>query len=167
MKVFLIMAQTLDGIISRSSSEFIDWTGNADKKMFMQVTKEAGVLIMGSKTYDTIGKPLPGRKNIVMTRNKTRLSDHPNLVYTSQSPTELIKDLESQGYTQAAVAGGSQINSLFAAEDVLDEIIITVAPRVFGLGLSLFNVPLDLRLKLEETQILEENYVLLRYTVLK
>jgi dihydrofolate reductase len=30
--------------------------------MFKELTIKAGVLIMGSKTYDTIGKPLPGRK---------------------------------------------------------------------------------------------------------
>lgn len=165
MKVFLIMAQTLDGVISRSSSEFIDWTGNADKKMFMQVTKEAGVVIMGSKTFDTIGKPLPGRKNIVLTRNKERVSDNPNLLYTSQSPLEIVKQLENEGFSQAAVIGGSQINSLFAKENLLNEIIITIAPKIFGCGLHLFNTSLDMNVQLISSEILEENYIMLRYMV--
>lgn len=159
------MAQTLDGFISRTSSEFIDWTGNADKKMFMQVTKEAGVVIMGSKTYDTIGRPLPKRKNIVLTRNPERVSDHPDLIYTSESPEEILAKLEDQGYTRAAVIGGSQINTLFAARKLLSEIILTIAPRVFGQGLRLFDTELDMRLKLVSTEVLEENYVLLRYMV--
>ncbi|MBM9604081.1 dihydrofolate reductase family protein [Desulfopila inferna] len=165
MKVFLIMAQTLDGHISRNSSEFIDWTGSADKKMFVQVTKEAGVIIMGSKTFDTIGKPLPGRKNIVLTRNKKRVSDAPDLVFTAREPRQLLSDLEGEGYSSAAVIGGSQINTLFARANLIDDIYITIAPRIFGQGLSLFNVSLDLRLRLVSTRILEEDYVLLHYSV--
>jgi dihydrofolate reductase len=165
MKVFLIMAQTLDGHISRSSSEFIDWTGSADKKMFMQVTKEAGVVIMGSKTFDTIGRPLPGRKNIVLTRNKKRIGDGPNLVFTAKEPRRLLEDLEVEGYSKVAIIGGSQVNSLFAKDNLINDIYITIAPRIFGTGLSLFNGSLDIKLKLISTEILEEDYVLLHYTV--
>lgn len=167
MNVVLIMAETVDGVISRSSDEFVDWTGSEDKKMFMQLTKEAGVLIMGSKTYDTIGRPLPGRKNIILTRNPERKSDNPDLVFTSDSPKEILLDLEKQGYSTVALAGGAQINSLFARENLIDEIIITIAPRIFGQGLRLFTDSLDLRLKLMKTEVLEENFVMLRYGVVK
>ncbi len=167
MKAILIMAQTMDGIISRSSNEFIDWTGSADKKKFMQITKEAGVIIMGSKTYDTIGKPLPGRKNIVLTRNKSRKSDYENLIYTAKEPQTLLTNLASEGYSKVALIGGSQINSLFAESNLIDEIIITIAPKIFGVGLSLFNVTLDLNLKLLSTEILEENFAMLHYSVIK
>lgn len=167
MKVTLIMAETVDGVISRSSNEFVDWTGNADKKFFMQLTKEAGVLIMGSKTYDTIGRPLPGRKNIILTRNKERLSDNPNLIFCDDSPEKILVDLETEGYTMAALAGGAQVNSLFAAHNLIDEIIITIAPRIFGSGLRLFTDSLDLNLQLLSTRILEENYLMIHYKVLK
>ncbi len=167
MKVILIMAETVDGVISRNSNEFVDWTGSADKKMFMKLTKEAGVLIMGSKTYDTIGRPLPGRKNIVLTRNRERISDNPNLIYTDDSPEKILLDLEEEGYTSVALAGGTQVNSLFAMKNCIDEIIITIAPRVFGSGLRLFTEPLDLKLQLLFTEILEENYVMMHYQVLK
>lgn len=167
MKVILIMAQTMDGIISRSSDEFIDWTGSADKKMFMQITKEAGVVIMGSKTYDTIGRPLPGRKNIVLTRNSSRKSDFDNLVYTKEDPQTLLNSLKEEGFNKAAVIGGSQINSLFAEPNLIDEIIMTVAPKIFGKGLSLFNISLDMNLKLLATEVLEENYILMHYAVQK
>jgi len=163
MKVLLIMAQSVDGVIGKSSDEFIDWSGNADKKMFMRLTKEAGVVIMGSKTYNTIGKPLPGRKNIVLTRNSSRKNVPPDLFFTSQSPQEILNDLDAEGYTTACVIGGSEINTLFAREGVIDEYIITVAPKIFGKGLNLFNASLDINLELIESSILEENYLLLRY----
>ncbi len=165
MKVFLIMAQTMDGIISRSSTEFVDWTGSADKKMFMRLTKEAGVVIMGSRTFDTIARPLPGRKNIVLTKNSSRLSSSPDLVFTSQEPELLLHELQREGYSQAAIIGGTQINSLFARNNLINDIYITIAPLIFGQGLSLFNLPLDLKLQLVSTEILEQNYVLLHYRV--
>ncbi|MEE4242482.1 MAG: dihydrofolate reductase family protein [Desulfopila sp.] len=165
MNVFLIMAQTLDGVISRSSTEFVDWTGSADKKMFMKLTKEAGVVIMGSRTFDTIARPLPGRKNIVLTRNSARLSTDPNLIFTSQEPHSLLLELEREGYSQAAIIGGTQINSLFARNNLINDIYITIAPLIFGQGLHLFNLPLDLNLELVSTEILEQNYVLLHYKV--
>ena len=56
MKVVLLMATTVDGIIAKDVDEFIDWTGKEDKKYFVKITKEAGVVIMGSTTYKTIGK---------------------------------------------------------------------------------------------------------------
>ncbi|MBF0204054.1 MAG: dihydrofolate reductase, partial [Desulfamplus sp.] len=74
MKVILVMAMTLDGKIARHSMEPVDWTGKADKKKFVEITKKAGAVIMGSTTFDTIGKRLPNRKNIVMTRNASRLT---------------------------------------------------------------------------------------------
>ena len=167
MKVLLIMAQTLDGVISRSSDEFIDWTGNADKKMFMQVTKKAGVVIMGSKTFSTLGRPLPGRKNIVLTRNKQRISSDPNLIFTSKSPQEILQGLQEDGFSEAALIGGSQINTLFARENLIDEYIITIAPKIFGKGLNLFNETLDLNLDLDSYEILEEKYLLLTYKAQK
>ena len=163
MKIILIMAQSLDGKISRSSEEFIDWTGSADKKMFAEITKRAGVIIMGSKTFDTIGKPLPGRKNIVLTRNTQRKSESPNLIYTDKQPQELIQQLEKEGYSEAAVVGGAQINTLFARENLIDEYLITVAPTIFGQGLSLFTEALDIDLELVASTVLEKKFLLLKY----
>lgn len=165
MKVSLIMAQTLDGIISRSSSEFVDWTGSSDKKLFKQMTKEAGVVIMGSKTFDTIGKPLPDRKNVVLTRNKKRISDTQNLLYTSEEPQQLLNDLQDEGYSNAALIGGAEINSLFAKYNLIDDLYITIAPRIFGLGLTLFTISLDLQLRLVSSEVFDSNYLLLHYAV--
>lgn len=106
MDVILLMATTLDGMIARDSSQLVDWTGKADKKYFVQVTKAAGAMIMGSKTYDTIKRPLPGRLNIVMTRDTSRVSHDENLIYTDQLPAQILRDLEQQGYDTVTLIGG-------------------------------------------------------------
>ncbi len=165
MKVILLMAMTLDGKIAKNDHHFPDWTGSADKKLFVEITKKAGVMIMGSKTFDAIGKPLPERKNIVMTRDRSRRSVGTGLIFTDQSPESILKNLEKMGYTEVVLAGGSIVNSLFARANLIDEIIITVAPRVFGTGISFFADEMDLQLELVSVETLERDHVLLHYRV--
>ena len=166
MKLILLMAATADGMIARDSMHLVDWTGKADKKYFVQITRQAGVVIMGSKTWDTIGKPLPGRKNIVMTRDKTRKSTNPSLVFTDQSPAELLKGLEKEGFTSAALIGGARINSLFMEANLIDEMHLTLVPRLFGHGLTLFGTQLDQKLELLDMVRIEGEHVLLKYKIL-
>ena len=166
MDVILLMATTLDGKIARNDSQFVDWSGSADKAYFVKVTREAGVMIMGSKTYDTIGKPLPGRLNIVMTRDKGRVSDADNLVFTDQSPEEILKELEEGGFKSVVLIGGGVVNSLFADRGLITHMHITIVPRVFGTGLPLFNNELDMELGLLEDRELDLGHRLMIYKVM-
>ena len=167
MEVILLMASTVDGKIARASSQFVDWTGKADKKYFVAQTKKAGVMIMGSKTYDTIGKPLPGRLNIVMTRDKSRQSDYDNLIFTDMSPVKILEDLALGGYTVAALVGGATVNALFARDNLITQLHLTIVPRLFGSGLSIFAPPLDLDIGLafESSQDIGDGHILLIYHV--
>ncbi len=166
MKVTLLMALTVDGKTARHTGEFIDWSGQADKKLFVQMTRKAGVLIMGSRTYDTIGHPLPGRKNIVLTRNKNRCSTDRDLVFTDQKPADLLAALEADGYRQVILTGGSTINTLFARENLIDELVLTLTPKVFGTGIGLFSDELDLSLRIRSVSQMEDKRVVLKYQVI-
>lgn len=161
----MLMAMTLDGKIARGSTELVNWTGKADKHYFVRVTREAGVVIMGSKTFDTIGKPLPGRKNIVMTRNKNRKSTADNLIFTAQSPSEIVRELQDQGFDKAALIGGEVVNTLFAREKLITQVHLTLVPVIFGQGLSLFNEPLDMDLEFMESREIDKGHLLLTYGV--
>jgi dihydrofolate reductase len=165
MKLTLMMAMTADGFIAKSSGHFPDWTGKADKQLFVSVTKRAGAVIMGSKTFDTIGAPLHKRLNVIVSRNKNRISRWNNLIYTHQDPEEILNDLTERGFSEAILAGGATINSLFAAKNLIDEILVTVCPRIFGQGLSLFSTPIDMKLDLLEHSLLEDHTMLMRYSV--
>jgi len=160
------MAITLDGKIAKSSDHFPDWTGKADKKFFMERTKQAGCLVMGSKTYDTIGRPLPGRKNVIMTRSP-RDSEHENLEFTSQSPAKILEGLKEENFKEVILAGGAQINTVWTQAGLIDEILLTISPLVFGQGMGLFNDEVDLNLELCELTKLDENLVCVRYKVLR
>jgi len=167
MKLLLIMALTADGKIGRSSDHFPDWTESADKKLFMSISKDAGVLIMGSRTFDTLTKPLPGRKHVIMTRDNTRRSSSDHLVFTGKSPKEVLSNLDAEGYETAVLAGGAQINHLFAKENLIDEILLTYSPKIFGAGLSIFSEPVHIELELLEYRRIGENTLMARYRVKK
>lgn len=165
MKVTLLMALTLDGKIGKTSDHFPDWTELADKKLFKAYTQQAGVFVMGRKTFDTIGEPLPGRLNVVMTRNPKE-SEGKDLLFTDLSPKELLADLEKRGFKEVVIAGGRMINTLFIQEHLIDELLITFSPKIFGEGLSLFDASIALDLELLEVEKIGENTVKARYKVL-
>lgn len=167
MKVTLLMALTLDGKIAKSPDHYPDWTAKKDKKLFAEISKRAGVVIMGSKTFETFGNPLADRKNIVLSRKKNRISRWENLVYTDKTPSEILKDLEKEGFSDVVLAGGATVNSLFAEEKLIDEIIVTISPIIFGYGLSLFSDHICMELELKEVERVGINLVCLKYNVLK
>lgn len=167
MKVTLLMALTADGMIARDSAHFPDWSGSEDKKFFKKVSLQAGVIIMGSTTYDTIKKPLPDRKNIVLTRRKERLLAQGNLVFTDRKPAEILNDLSQEGYEEAILIGGATINYLFASQGLIDEMILTYCPKIFGTGLPLISGEMDMDLELIRTQQLDENTFYAHYRVIK
>jgi dihydrofolate reductase len=165
MKLILLMAVTLDGKTGKDSEHFVDWTEQEDKKFFVKITKKAGVIIMGSKTFDTIGEPLPGRKNIILTRNRLRKSRWDNLVFTNKSPANLLKCLEDEGFSEAVLAGGPTVNTLFAREKLIDEIIVTISPLIFGYGTPLFSEEIAMELKLLDVHRRGKDLVAITYAV--
>lgn len=166
MHVSLMVAITVDGKIARTSDHYPDWTGKADKQLYVEITRKAGVMIMGSTTFDTIGRILPGRKTVVMTRNPDRQSDREDLVFTHASPERVLSDLASQGYEEAVVVGGAKINALYASKGLIDELIVTISPFAFGIGLSIFSDAVDLTLVLKKFRQLDKNTLCVTYTVI-
>ena len=167
MKTILLMAQTLDGKIAKHADHFPDWTGRADKRLFVRATRRAGAVIMGSKTFDTIGRPLPGRRNIVMTRNPDRVSQWDNLVYTSLAPRAILEELEKEGFQQVVLAGGARINTLFAEAGLIDEILVTITPLVFGQGIAMFEEGIVADLSLLRVIQIDPERVCLHYRLLQ
>src|SRR3989338_6143700 len=114
VKVILLVATTVNGKIAHDHHEVAMWTSKEDKKFFVSETKKWGALIMGRTTYETIGKPLPGRLNIVMTRTPDVSKNIPNsLEFTADVPDVIIKNLESRGLQGVVVAGGASVYSQF------------------------------------------------------
>lgn len=61
-----VVASTPDGVIGQDQT--MPWRLSSDLRRFKKLTM-GGTLLMGRKTYDSIGRPLPGRQTWVLTRN--------------------------------------------------------------------------------------------------
>jgi dihydrofolate reductase len=166
MHIILMMAMTADGKIAKSSDHFPDWTSKEDKKMFMSVTKEIGVVLMGDKTFFTFQKPLPERLNVVFTLEKNPPQKE-NVKWVTGEPEKVIAGLEEMGHKSAILGGGAYMNSQFLERKLIDEIWLTVEPKIFGDGLGVFGGDFDVDLKLLEVEKINEDSVVLKYKVVK
>ena len=166
MRVLIIAALTVDGFIGRSSGHFADWTGGADKKVFVELTKKAGLVVMGSRTFATIGRALPERRNIVLTSRPDEIKVE-GVEATSETPADLLKRLEGEGVNDVAVIGGSAVYHSFMRAGLVEELYVTYVPVLFGSGVTLFSDELDCRLTLNEKTELPDGAVLMHYIVKK
>ena len=66
----------------------LPWHLPADLKFFKKVTM-GHPIVMGRKTYDSIGKPLPGRENIIVTRNQDYQPEGCTVIHTVEELIEL------------------------------------------------------------------------------
>jgi len=164
MNVFLIAAITADGFIGRHSLHGSDWTSKEDKKVFVRLTKEAGVMVMGSRTFATIGRALPGRRNIVLTSHPDNLQVE-GIEPTDDTPQELVARLEKEGVPRLAVCGGTSVYEQFMQAGLVNELYLTVEPLLFGKGVPLFASELDNKLHLLDVQKLNDDAILLHYKV--
>ncbi len=162
------MAQTLDGRIAKNANHFPDWTESADKQFFRAQTKEAGAMIFGRTTFETLPGVLPGRLSVVLSRSAGEWDQkEESLVLTSLAPKDVLKKLEDLGFRQVILAGGTTINSLFARENLIDEVITTVSPMIFGEGMGIFNEGFEMKLLLEKFEKIGTNTIALWYSVQK
>lgn len=169
MKVILVMAISADGYITKHEAGLVDWTSKEDKKHFSKITKETGGVIYGRNTFATFNKPLPERLNIVMTREPEKYESIPDLLeFTNQSPEVILETLEQRGFDQIALGGGSAVNKMFLDKNLIDEIYLTIEPKIFGSGKRLFDtVNKEVTLELIDNSLLNDNTLLLHYKVIK
>lgn len=103
----IIVAVSRNGIIGRDGD--MPWRLSSDLKRFKALTLGKPV-VMGRKTYDSIGKPLPGRPNVVISRQAA--IDHPDVSMTQSLP-EAIALAErlalETGVDEVCIVGGGQI----------------------------------------------------------
>lgn len=168
-EVILLVAMSTDGFIAPLNKEKLPsttWTSKEDKQFFTEKSKAIGIIIMGSKTFETIGRALPGRRSIVMTSQpeKYTKSNDPNLFFTSESPEKILSDLGKQGVGQVALCGGASIYNLFLQKGLVDKMFLTVEPHTFSEGIKLFSGEIETKFKLlKQRKLNEEGTSLLEY----
>lgn len=160
----LIAAISADGYIGADENHrATSWTTKADTKFFVAKTRELGTVIMGKKTFATFNKPLKDRRLIIYTHYPESLNVE-GVESTSEEPRDLIRKLEREGANGVAICGGTSIYTQFVNANVVDELYLTIMPKLFGGGVLLFNQLVDKELQLLSSEKLsDDNTVLLHY----
>jgi dihydrofolate reductase len=83
----------------------LPWRLSADLKRFRELTMGRH-LIVGRKTFESIGKPLPGRELIIVTRNENYRAEG---CFTVHSVAEAISLARARGESEVFVCGGAEI----------------------------------------------------------
>ncbi len=105
MNLTIIVAFAKNQVIGKNNQ--LIWHLPHDLKRFKALTT-GHPIIMGRKTYESIGKPLPNRKNIVLTHDKNWKEKGVIVFHSKEAVLNYIKD-----YENAFVIGGAEIYKLF------------------------------------------------------
>lgn len=116
----LIWAQDANGNIGKDNQ--MPWRLPADLAYFKKQTT-GKTIVMGRKTYDSLGKALPNRENIVLTRDPELTLADASVVHTK---ADILKRAETE---DIFIIGGAQIYALFA--DDADRLYVTKIAATF------------------------------------
>ncbi|MGN7819416.1 dihydrofolate reductase [Chitinophaga varians] len=103
MRVSIIVAASENNVIGINNQ--LPWRLSTDLKYFKSTTLGKPI-VMGRKTFESLGKPLPGRPNIVITR---QTDFRPEGVYVEASIDEAIAKAKTFEGEELFITGGSQI----------------------------------------------------------
>lgn len=102
MPLTLVAAVGANGVIGRGGE--LPWEPTGDLGHFKELTM-GGVLVMGRRTYDSIGRPLPGRQSVVVTRNRAWSPADVHVAHDIDSALGIAADLGPEVF----VVGGGQV----------------------------------------------------------
>ncbi len=113
LPVALIVAMAANRVIGRNNQ--LPWYLPNDLKYF-RATTMGKPIIMGRKTYESIGKPLPGRTNIVLTTNEAFQAEGVKVVHSVDEALAVAEGVALiDGADEVMVIGGAEIYALFLA----------------------------------------------------
>ena len=117
MKIAIIVAAAPDGAIGKENK--LLWNLPADLKFFKEKTMGHHI-IMGRKTYESIGKPLPGRTSVIITRDKNYKAEGCLVVNSLKDAVDIAS---AAGDNEAMIIGGAEIYRL--GLEIADVIYLT------------------------------------------
>tara|TARA_B100000809_G_scaffold9889_1_gene9321 strand:+ start:312 stop:809 length:498 start_codon:yes stop_codon:yes gene_type:complete len=103
MIISQIVAVAKNNVIGKDND--LIWRLPADLKHFKNITM-GHCMLMGRKNYESIGRPLPGRTTIIVTKNKNYKIEGCHIVFSIEEGISLAKSLEE---TELMIIGGGEI----------------------------------------------------------
>ena len=113
-RITLVVARASNGVIGRDGD--LPWRISADLKHFKRITTGT-VMIMGRRTFDSLPGLLPGRRHIVLTRDRNWSAPGAEVVHSVEEA------LAAAGQEPVSIIGGAEIFELFLP--IADRVEIT------------------------------------------
>ncbi|UTO27884.1 dihydrofolate reductase [Bartonella harrusi] len=127
LSICLIAAVAENGVIGREGA--MPWRLSTDLQRFKALTFGKPI-IMGRKTWDSLGRPLPGRTNIVITRNPAFIAEGAIITHSlSQACSVAKRETFQNGAEEIFIIGGGEIfqQGLYIADKIfLTEVLASI-----------------------------------------
>ena len=117
MRISMIVAKSMNHVIGLNNK--LPWHLKGDLQNFKKLTT-GHHMIMGRKTFESLGKPLPGRMHLVVSNDPKEASEN---VLWFNSLLRAMKHAERQGESEVFIIGGAQIYK--AALTLIDRLYLT------------------------------------------
>ncbi|MDB5178880.1 MAG: hypothetical protein JWN01_823 [Patescibacteria group bacterium] len=170
MNVICSMVVTPNGYIARLDGRE-DYASHEGWLEYLETAKQYNNFVIGRKTLDIVDEQYDGfgfedvkcDYKVVVSRHAQANLDP---IYTpAASPQDVLDQLEGKVDTVLLVGGG-EINSAFAKQQLIDEVILTVESHIIGQGINLFApADFDLKLTFKSVEELSGGRVKLHYLV--
>lgn len=123
MTVTLVVAVGDNGVIGRDGG--MPWPRTGDMRQFKELTWGHPV-VMGRATYESIGRPLPGRTSIVLTRDPDWAPGHPDVVVAHDLADALVRAAALD--PEVFLIGGARVYAEALEGDLVDRMVVTHVP---------------------------------------
>lgn len=154
MNFKIIVAVDKDFGIGLNNS--LPWNYKSDMLFFKEMTKGQGnnAVVMGKNTYLSIGRPLPGRKNIILS---TSLKDVSKNIDIFQNINDLCEFCKDKNYDSVWIIGGESIYRQFLELKLINVIYLTEIDRKYECDTFFPKLLDDFTLSKNESEKIEDN----------
>ena len=174
MKTILVFVSTLDGKVTKWGDPFVRlWSSKDDQYYFNKLWNDTRLIVMGSNTYNADPmKPSSNHLLVIMTQHPSeyrRIEILGQLEFTNESPEQLFERFDKEDQDQMLIVGGAHIATSFFKEELIDELWLTIEPKIFGTGGSfVLEEKLDINLQLISCERVNvQGTLIAKYSVIK
>lgn len=174
MKSVLVFVSSLDGKVTKwGNPQVRNWSSAQDQAYYQKLLGTEKLIIMGSNTFNADHfPPSPSRLLLVMTKDVLKYKKYEaegQIEFTNKSPLELTEFFRKKNYENMVIVGGAHVATSFFKEGLIDELWLTIEPKIFGTGGTFVTEEkLDINLKLISCESVNEQGTLItKYAVIK
>ncbi len=172
-KTILYIAISLDGFIAKPDGN-LDWLNSVPNPDigdygYAELLNSIGTTIMGRKTYDIVMDmgvewPYVGLDSYIVTTNKNYEIKTPDTYLLTGDIKDFVTQLKEKSPKDIWLIGGGHLNTYFINNNLLDQMIISIVPKIIGEGIPLFaHKPAETNWKLIKTETFNTGLVNLTY----